>query len=126
MKRRFKKNNNKSKNITCVSPEENYDINDTFNYNSIVVNGMTEAELKSEMNIPVNNEKQLNRILLLNNWNLVSTNKHMKFQRSVLYKGENTRRKQTYIRSISPSGTKEYVYILRNIRNQNDNLKYIF
>ena len=99
--------------------------NDTFEYTDKIVNDLTETELRHEMSFPVNNEKELKKIMDLNKWSLISTNKHVKFQRNVIYKGEVTPRKQTYTRSVSASGRKEYVYILRIMKHQNDNIKYI-
>ena len=99
--------------------------NETFEYTDKIVNGLTETELRHEMSFPVNNEKELKKIMDLNKWSLISTNKHVKFQRNVIYKGEVTPRKQTYTRSVSASGRKEYVYILRIMKHQNDNIKYI-
>ena len=99
--------------------------NDTFEYTGKIVNGLTETELRHEMSFPVNNEKELKKIMDLNKWSLISTNKHVKFQRNVIYKGEVTPKKQTYTRSVSASGRKEYVYILRIMKHQNDNIQYI-
>ena len=99
--------------------------NETFEYTDKIVNGLTETELRHEMSFPVNNEKELKKIMDLNKWSLISTNKHVKFQRNVIYKGEVTPRKQTYTRSVSASGRKEYVYILRIMKHQNDNIKSV-
>ena len=99
--------------------------NGTFEHNDKIVNDLTEKELRHEMSFPVNNERELKKIMDLNKWNLISTNKHFKFQRNVIYKGEVTPKKQTYTRSVSASGSKEYVYILRIMKHQNDNIQYI-
>ena len=51
--------------------------NDTFEYTGKIVNGLTETELRHEMSFPVNNEKELKKIMDLNKWSLISTNKHI-------------------------------------------------
>ena len=99
--------------------------NETFKHTDKIVNDLTEVELRHEMSFPVHNERELKKIMDLNRWSLISTNKHVKFQRNVIYKGEVTPKKQTYTRSVSASGKKEYVYILRIMKHQNDNIKYI-
>ena len=99
--------------------------NETFKHTDKIVNDLTEVELRHEMSFPIHNERELKKIMDLNKWNLISTNKHVKFQRNVIYKGEVTPKKQTYTRSVSASGKKEYVYILRIMKHHNDNIKYI-
>ena len=99
--------------------------NETFEHSDKIVNDLTEVELRHEMSFPVHNERELKKIMDLNRWSLISTNKHVKFQRNVIYKGEVTPKKQTYTRSVSASGKKEYVYILRIMKHHNDNIKYI-
>ncbi len=123
MKKTFKKSQ-KCKRVNVTKPSSN----DTFvndHSNDKIVNDLTEVELRHEMSYPVSNERELKRIMDLNKWSLVSTNKHIKFQRNVIYKGEVTPKKQTYTRSISASGSKEYVCMLRIMKHQNDNIQYI-
>ena len=71
--------------------------NETFKHTDKIVNGLTEVELRHEMSFPVNNERELKKIMDLNRWSLISTNKHVKFQRNVIYKGEVTPKKQTSV-----------------------------
>ena len=122
MKKHMKKLNKINKNVSECSIKNAFQCKKD---DGIIVNGMNEEELSDLMRTPINNEKQLKNVMSLNKWDIVSTNKHIKYQRMVVLKGAKSPIKQTYIRSVSASGDKEYVYILRNIRQQNSNLSYI-
>jgi len=83
--------------------------------------------LFKEMNkTQVKSDKDLKRIMELNKWVCVSSKKHEKFQRNVLLKGEKNFKKQTYIKSVSPSNCSNYYrYSMRILKQQNENVDKI-
>jgi len=81
------------------------------------------GQIKEETNDNIKCEKDLKYIMKLNKWVVVSNNKHTKFQRYVIFNGEKSPTKQTYIRSVSPSNnSNSYKCIMRILRQQNNNV----